>query len=171
MVEAEGYEPWRRRVRVHLGQNKVLQVKLRETAQRESARRKGYYALGAAAVFAVAGGVFTVLEKGALEEAQDIWDVETVRPLTEEGISPIPVRTREEMNDASDRGKRYQLLAGVSFGLAAAALGASIYFFMQERPVEREGFDLPLAVTPILPTGSDVAGVGAQVTYTRALDW
>jgi len=171
IVEAEDYEPWSRRVRVHLGQNKLVVVNLRRTEQRDSARRKGYYALGVAAVFGVAGAYFGTLENNAYEEAEDIWGIETVRPpLEDPATSPLPVRTRADIKDATDRGKRYRLISGAAFGLAATAMGASIYYFLKERPVEREGYPLPIAVTPLAPTGGDYAGVGAQVTYTATFD-
>lgn len=166
IVEAEGYEPWKRRVRVHLGQNEVVRAELRRTDERQANRRKGYFALAAAGVFAVTGGVFSVLESSAHDEAQDIWDVETIRP-SQGDTSLVPVRTRDDIQDARDRGKRWALLSGVSFGVAAAALGLSIYYFVQERPVAREGFPLPVAVAPVAPGGG---GAGAQVTYTVTFD-
>jgi len=171
IVEAEGYEPWQRRVRVFLGQNKVVQVRLNRTSERRANRRKGYFALVAAGAFAVAGGVFSVLEYNAHEEAQDIWDVETIRPKPSVAdTSYVPIRTRDDLKDARDRGKRYALISGVSFGVAAAALGLSIYYFVQERPEARKGFPLPVAVAPIAPAGDGRAGVGAQVTYTATFD-
>ena len=168
-VEAEGYEPWQRRVRVHLGQDRVVQVRLQHTGERRANRRKGYFALAAAGAFAVAGGVFSALESSAHEEAEDIWSIEVVRPTIGDA-SAEPVRTRDDLRDARDRGKRYALISGISFGVAAAALGLSIYYFVEERPVARKGFPLPVAVTPIGPGDGDRAGVGAQVTYTATFD-
>ncbi len=169
IVEASGFDPWRRRVRFNRGQSRTVKVNLRSTATRKGLRTKGYLALGAAGALAITGGVFGILESRAREEAEDIWDQETARPATGD-TSAIPVHTREDLQDATDRGHRYALISGISFGLAAAALGTSIYFFLEERPAERKGFPLPIAVTPLVP-GPGGAGVGAQVSYTTEVSW
>lgn len=174
-VTAPNHEPWNRRVRVNKGQSREVDVSLRTTATRDSLRKKGYISLGVAAGLGIVGAAFGIMELGAHEEASDIWTNETTRPtpatspLSETGAI-VPLKTRDDLQDATDRGKRYAIISAVSFGLAAAALGASIYFFAQERPAERAGFALPLAVAPIVPAGPD-QGVGATVTYSRTFGW
>jgi hypothetical protein len=167
-VSAPGYESWRRRVRVVRGQKRLHAITLKQTSARRSERRMGYILLGAAVSLAATGTVFSLLEGAALEEAEDIWDVETSRPLLEPMLDLEPLHTREDLQEVTDRGERYRLYATISFGLAAAALGGSIYYFVKERPSERPGFELPVAVGPI-PGGGGIAGVAA--TYTMEVDW
>lgn len=170
-VRAPAHEPWRRRVRVARGQNKVVEVGLRQEAQLMQKRRNGWYAVGGAALLATAGTVFMVLERGAREEANDIWATETARPtgsLDSTGMLE-PVRTRDDLADARSRGKTYRIASVVSYTAAAAALGAGIYYFIEARREDRPGFPAPLAITPLLP--GDERGVGASVSYTAELAW
>jgi hypothetical protein len=167
-VTAPNHEPWNRRVQVNKGQSRVVEASLRSTDERQGLRKKGYISLGVAAGFAIVGTAFGIMELHAHEEASDIWTNETTRPRTtplDQTGMVVPVMTRDDLQDATDRGKRNALISSVSFGLAAAALGASIYFFVKERPAERPGFKLPLAVAPIVPTGSE-GGVGATLSYS-----
>jgi hypothetical protein len=172
-VTAPGHEAWNRRVQVNKGQSRQIAVSLRSTALRQRLRKRGYISLAVAAGLGIVGATFGIMELHAHEEASDIWTNETTRPsnapLADTGAI-VPLKTRDDLQDATDRGKRYQVISAVSFGLAAAALGASIYFFAQERPTERPGFKLPLAVAPIVPVGPE-GGVGAKVTYSRTFGW
>ncbi len=173
VATADGHEPWRRRVRVLRGQNRTITIKLRSIEMRAKNRRLGYISLGVAA-FAAGGGVlFSMKEHSAREEAQDIYDTEVRRPAPPQRpfCDLVPCRTdpRADMEDAIDRADKWQTGALISFGVAAAALGTSIYFFIQERPSERKGFELPLAVTPIPDGEGGIAGVGAL--YTTEIDW
>jgi hypothetical protein len=179
-VKAPGREIWRRRVLVAKGQSRTLEAAPRPIAELSANRRKGFYALGAAAVFGGVGAVFGLLEVDAREEAQDIWNTETERPpvsLDESGMLE-PVRTRADMDDAVDRGKRWRIVSLAGYGAALVALGVSAYYFVAERPDSPEGRTPPLALVPILPigpagaaSGSADSGVGATMTYTRELDW
>lgn len=164
-VEAAGHDPWIRRVRVARGQSRTVEVTLRDSADRRSQRTRGWLALGAAIVLTAAGGGFALLEADAFEEANDIWFNETRRT----GSEPLPAHTRADLEDARSRGKRYNLLSLASYGLAAAALGASVWFFVKERPAERKGYPPPVAFTPIFAPGD--SGIGVQATYTKEIDW
>lgn len=166
-VCAPGYDCWRRRVRVVKGQKRLLAIKLKRTAQRRSERRMGYIFLGTAAAFAASGVVFGQMQHGALEEAQDWTDAERWRPSTlplEQTCAIMACHTREEIEGRVDDAKKYGLISNLSFGAAAVALGVSVYYFVQERPAERAGYDLPLAIGPY---GRD----GIAATYTAELDW
>lgn len=167
-ITAPGHEPWRRRVTFAKGQSRTIDVVLRATAERQSLRRNGYISLGVAAGLTAVGTYFGLLEMRKFEAAQDIWDTETTRPVGVDSSGVEPVRTREDIEKLRDKGKRYQIISLASFGLAAAALGTSIYFFSRERPTERAGFAWPLAVAPTL---DDQGGLGAQVTYQTEIDW
>ena len=168
MVSAPGREPWRRRVRVSRGQHRTIAVKLPVTATRQKLRRRGYLALAAAAASAAAGVAFGALERSAFNEAEDIYRVERSRPVTGSLSSTdalVAVRSREDMAAATDRGKQYQLLSAISFGVAAAALTASVVWFSQEDRAaagRREGRP-PLALVPM--------SGGIQVTYSAAVSW
>ncbi len=172
-IRADGYVPWRRRVRFLRGQRRTVTAKLVGVDERAGYRKKGYLALGAAGVFLTSGVVFGILESQAREDAQDIYDIERQRPVDAMGnpafTDEIPLQTRADLQDATDRAKRHRLVSGISLGLGAAALGVSVYYFVKERPVEREGFDLPIAVVPIGDGDGGVAGVGA--TYSAEVDW
>jgi PEGA domain-containing protein/tetratricopeptide repeat protein len=172
-VKAPGREPWRRRVLIAKGQSRTVEAAPRAMAELSASRRKGFYALGAAAVFGGVGAVFGLLEVDAREEAQDIWNTETERPTVDLGDSGMlePVRTRADMDDAVDRGKRWRIVSLAGYGAALVALGVSAYYFVSERPDSPEGRTPPLALVPVLPSGSADSGVGATMTYTRELDW
>lgn len=169
-VDAPGHERWRRRVRFARGQSRRIDVVLRKTATRHALRRKGYLALGAATALTAVGAVFGVLERKQYEKARDIWDTETQRPagINDQTSTVEPIHTRQNLQKVVDKGRRYELISGVSYGLAAAALGVSIYYFVQERPVERAGYPLPVAVTPV--RGAD-GKLGAQVTVDKVIHW
>jgi len=174
IAKAEGREHWGRRVRVAKGQVKALDISLRTTAARSAARKKGYLYLGGAAVFGALGVAFGILEGRAYEEASDFYTIETTRPTNvdiSETTAIEPLRTRQDIADAKSRGDTYKLLQIGSLGVAAVALGVSIYYFVKERPLERDDAPLPVAITPLLPASGDIAGVGAQITYSRSLDW
>lgn len=170
-VDAPGHERWRRRVRFARGQSRRIDVVLRKTSTRKALRRKGYIALGAATALTAAGAVFGLLERKQFEKAQDIWDTETARPTgpnTPPTLAVEPLHTRADLQKVIDKGNRYELISGVSYGLAAAALGVSIYYFVKERPLERAGYPLPVAVTPV--RGAD-GKLGAQVTVDKVIHW
>ncbi len=167
-VEAAGHDPWVRRVRIARGQSRTILIELRDTSARQGQRMKGWMALGAAVAFTAAGAGFAIKEAKYFERANDIWFTET-RRNDPDSANVIPVRTREDLQKATDRGKRYQLLSLASYGLAAAALGVSSWFFLKERPAERKGYAAPVAITPIFTPGD--AGVGVQATYSKEIDW
>ncbi len=168
LIDAEGYAPWHRRVRVVKGQSRAIDVSLRSSAEKRSLRKKGYLLLGTAAALTASGLVFGLMERGKYENAQDIYDVETTRPnLASTGF--IPLGTRQDIQALKDEGKTLGLVSNISYGLAAAAVGASIYFFVQERSDTRPGQKLPVAITPILPIGGH--GVGVTATYKTELSW
>lgn len=167
-VRAAGFEPWRRRVRFVRGQERTVAVTLRRSAERARYRRRGFISLGVAAIATGAGVVFSFREQSAREEAQDIWDTETRRPPGVD-TSFVPVRTRADLEDAVDRAQTWRAASLASYGVAAAALGVSVYFFVKERPAEREGYPLPMAVVPLLDGDGGLAGAAAA--YTAEVDW
>jgi hypothetical protein len=166
-VDAAGYEPWRRRVRVLRGQKRVIAVKLKGSAVRTRERRIGLVALGAAVAFTAGGVAFGALEASAFEEAQDIWDTETSRTRASPLTDRVPLRTRADLEDAEQRGRRYALLSGISFAAAAAAAGVSVYYFVKERPTERPGYPWPVVIGPLgeAGPGGAVAGVSAEIAW------
>jgi hypothetical protein len=147
VVEAPGHVRKRRRVRVSRAQTRNVSIDLKSTAEKSSQRKWGYISLAAAGALAASGAGFGLLSLSALDEAEDIQRLEESRPGSSTGEF-IPISSREDFEDARDRGKTYQIISGVSFGLAAAALGASIYFFIAERDEEIPGMAPPFAVAP-----------------------
>lgn len=169
IVEADGHASWHRRVRVVKGQSRIINVNLRSAAMKKSLRKKGYLMLGTAALLTASGIVFGLMERGKYEEAQDIFDIELLRPNLA-STDFVPLRTRQDIQNLKDEGKTLGLVSNISYGLAAAALGASVYFFVQERSDKRLGEKLPVAITPILPTGNH-RGVGVTATYKTEINW
>jgi hypothetical protein len=167
-IKAQGREPWSQRVRFVRGQERRVQSDLQSSEQRRRDRRNGYLALGVAAAAVASGAVFGILEGREFERAEDIWDVETQRPGDGGFEATIPIRTRDEIEDHRTRGRTYALVSAASFGAAAVGLGASIVFFLAERPAALAGAEPPIAVTPV--TGPDGLA-GAAITYTGALGW
>jgi hypothetical protein len=167
-VTAAGRETWKRRVRVVRGQERTIAVVMRERAKVARDRKLGWISLGVATAATGAGIFFSIREHDAREQAQDIYFTERTRNTSDPQTDLVPLRTREDMQDAIDRAKSNRLGAALSFGVAAAALGTSIYFFIQERPEHRRGFELPMAIAPI-PGDGGIAGVGA--TYSGEFDW
>jgi len=168
-VEAPGHEPWKRRVRVVRGQERTLHIELREESTVEGYQRWGYVSLGVAALATGAGFYFGSKEAAAAERAQDIWDTETQRPPSPDTSDLIPISTRADLAAEVDDANKWRTLSLVSYGVGAAALGVSIYYFLKHRPAQREGFQLPVAVSPIPDGAGGVAGVGA--TFSTEVDW
>lgn len=169
-IEAAGYEPWERRVRVVKGQNRSVEVQLVPAGERAAGRRTGWIALGVATAFTGVGIAFDALEANAREEAQDIFDREISRPVTGATGDVLPIRTREEMNDASDRARRNATISGVAYGLAAVSLGVSLYYLVENRQETRRGVSVPVTVVPV----EDPAGggaVGAAAVLQGEIDW
>lgn len=166
-ITAPGYEPYRRRIKVARGQKRTVKATLKSTAERKSQRRTAFIAFGVAAAAGASGLAFGIMEGNAYEEALDIWQTETTRPSNPDTVMLEPMRTRADYDDAKSRADTYGLISNISIGVAAVALGVSIYYFVQERSAERPGFDLPMAFVPaVTPDGK-----GAQVVYTRELGW
>lgn len=166
-VEAPRHEPWRRRIKVARGQKRTVKVALKASELRRSERTKAWLSFGVAAAAGASGIVFGLLENQAYETARDWAELERQRPPMSNVPSTLPegrVRTWEEIEAKRDEGERHGLIANVSFGVAAVALGVSIYYFIQERPAERPGYELPMAIAP-------QPGGGAGVVFTRELDW
>mgnify|MGYP001610807510 CR=1 FL=1 len=165
-VRATGYEPWRKRVRVARGQSLTIDATPKLTSAMRAARRRGFYALGAAVTFGAVGAVFGVLELRARDEAHDLWAIETSRP----GAAPLPetgtfepVRTRADLEDVVARGKRWRAVSWAGYGVGAVALAASVYFFVQERSDDGSS---SLSLSPLPPSGSTDGGVGIALTWS-----
>jgi hypothetical protein len=178
-VSAPGHETYNRRIRVARGQKRTLTVKLRSVATIDHDNKLGYVLFGVAAVAGATGIVFGFLENDAYEDARDAYEVEQQRPA---GAGNLPadvpeshVTTRAEYDDMRDKADRYALVSNISYGVAAVALGVSIYYFVQARPLGREGFPMPVAQrTPRLaPTvlAGGAGGVGGGLTFTQEIDW
>jgi hypothetical protein len=166
-VEVAGYEPWRRRVQIADGQLTSIDLDLVPAAERRRQRVLAWSALGGAALAAGTGFAFTVAEMRSFEQAQDIHDRELSRPSgvpIGDTVDIAPVGTRADIDRLRDRGEKQATWAAVSYGVAAAALGTSIYFFLRARRSERPGLPPPFAIVP-------TAGEGAGVAVTSEVRW
>jgi hypothetical protein len=96
----------------------------------------------------VSGAVFGLLENQAYEDARDRYQIEQQRPpiaMVPPGLPEGDITTRAEYQDLRDEADRYGLISNVSFGVAAALLGVSVYYFIQAQAPERPGYPLPQA--------------------------
>jgi hypothetical protein len=170
-VSADGHEPWLRRVTVVRGQKRGVAATLKSSESRSHERRMAYWTLGAAGVTGAAGVLFGFLENQKYDEATEAAYLERTRPEDSSlppGSPDSEMRTREEIDELSDSGRRFGLISNLSYGVAAVSLGFSIYYFIQERGDERQGQELPMALVPTLDGDGHR---GAQVVYTTELDF
>jgi tetratricopeptide (TPR) repeat protein len=147
-ISAPGYEPWRRRIKVARGQKRTVSVRLKRSSEKATQERIAYVSFGVAAAAVVSGAVFGLLENQAYEDARDRYQIEQQRPpiaMVPPGLPEGDITTRAEYQDLRDEADRYGLISNVSFGVAAALLGVSVYYFIQAQAPERPGYPLPQA--------------------------
>jgi len=146
-VEAEGFDPWERRVAAVRGQTRVVMVKLRPVTARIAARKWAWTLTAVAAATAATGLAFGLLENASHEKAEDLFE------QGRRGF--VPPDLRQRIDDAKSTGRVYGIAASVSLGASLAALGGAIFFWIREHGDERpRGEPPPLALTPtLLPRG------------------
>lgn len=156
-VTAPGHEPWRRRVRIARGQKIEIAAQLIDRDTRARARTIGHVAIGAGAVIAIASAGLAIYAQGQANDARDWATIERARPTTVPiGTTDplVPVHTRAQIQDASDRAKKFGLLSDAGFAAAAITVGVGVYFLVSERPRERAGAPAPFAIAPVIGPGA-----------------
>ena len=149
-VEADGYEPWERRVVVTRGQARLLNVQLRAVADRQRDRTWAWALTGVAAVTAGVGAYFGIAEAGSYKQADDLFE------QARRGV--VAADTRSRIADYRADGDRQQMIAAMSLGVSLAALAGAVFFWVRERGGEHPSGEAPaLAVRPTpLPGGGGV---------------
>ncbi|MCE9574635.1 MAG: PEGA domain-containing protein [Deltaproteobacteria bacterium] len=156
IVTAPGHEPWRRRVRIARGQKIEVEATLIDSDARARSRTIGHVAIGAGAVIAIASAGLAIYAQGQANDARDWALIERSRPSTVPiGTTDplVPVHTRTQIQDASDRAKKFGLMSDAGFAAAAITVGVGVYFLVSERPRERAGAPAPFAIAPLIGPG------------------
>jgi hypothetical protein len=157
-VEAEGYDPWERRVAVVRGQVRDLKVSLRPLTARVSARKWAWTLTAVAAVTAATGVTFGLLENRSFNQAQDLFE-QGRRGLVEPDL-------RRRIGDYKTEGGRYKIISSVSIAVSLAALAGAVFFWIREHGDERPAGEPPaLALQPTLLPG------GAGLVLARGFAW
>jgi hypothetical protein len=147
-VRAEGRAPWRVRMELVRGEEKLVTPVLAVARTKRTLRYWGWVTLGVAGVMAGAGAIF-----GGLEDAR----YEAVRDRRAD--------TREALAKLMADGKRYRGAAIGCFVGAAAVLAGSIALFALERKGEYPASRLPLVIGPT------ERGAGLAVSYSGEVDF
>lgn len=174
VVHSKGRVPYRVRLTVSAGQTKRIVPQMRLAAEQKRFRRRGVIALGASAAAATVGVVFGAMENAKRSEASDLTLIERRRPdgaTVPAGLTGSRVTSPEELQELRDDSKRAGLISKISFGVAAAALGVSVYYLVKGRrdsPREKRRTHATFSVVPAL---SPDDGVGAQVLYSSEFDF
>lgn len=161
VVEAQGRERWRRRVRITRGQRTVVAVELPTYVDRGAKRRKALYVLAGAGAMAVLGMTAAILSDHAAEDARDIWEIETSRPPgvpidQTEGVEPL--RTRDDLDAARGRARTWSYVSLAAYGVAIVGAGIGGYMLIRARSGDVEGQPAPFAIAPT-PDGVVVTGM------------
>jgi hypothetical protein len=145
-VEADGYDPWERRVAVVRGQVREVTPKLRSLSDRASSRKWAWTLTAVAAGTAAVGTAFGILEMRSFDQARDLYEQGKRGLLTPNARSAI--------SDRQSTGRRWAIISGVSLGVSLVALTGAIYFWIRERGDERPAGEAPaLALQPTLFPG------------------
>jgi hypothetical protein len=146
-VEADGYEPWERRVVVTRGQARQLNVQLRAVADRQRDRKWAWALTGVATVTAGVGAYFGLAEAASYKQAEDLFQ--------QARRGAVAADTRTRIAAYRNDGDRQQVIAAMSLGVSLVALAGAVYFWIRERGGEHPAGEAPaLAVHPTpLPGG------------------
>ncbi len=150
-LQQPGKDLWRRRVRIAAGQKTTVSPMLVDTESRSQMERRGFYILGAGGAVLAGGFVAAMLSRDAANEARDIVRIERDRdptqPLSETGAI-VPVRTREDLQDARDRHARWAVVSTALYATGLAASGVAVYFLYKGARQRRDA-PPPFAITPV----------------------
>ena len=139
-LQAPGKDPWRRRFRITAGQRTTVEPTFVDSAGREASESRGLYIVAGSAVFFVAGFVTAMESHDALADANEIVRIEKARNPAAPLEDVAPIRTRAELEDATDRAKRFALISDVSYGIGIVGVGIGAYFLYKGA---RESHDPP----------------------------
>jgi hypothetical protein len=87
-----------------------------------------------------------MLSRDAANDARDIVRIETQRDSSV-STTLVPIRTRADLHDATDRANRFGLISNVSYGLGLAAVGVGAYY-LYKGARERTDIPPPFAIAP-----------------------
>lgn len=148
-VEAQlpEHDPWRRRVRLTIGEKVVLHPAFVETGARERNVTIGAAFLGGGAAFLAAGFATALVSEHASADAREIVRVETLRDPSNPGYDVEPLHTRAQLDAERDRAHTYGVLSdfAIGAGLVSAGIGA---YFLYKGDRERTDVPPPFAIAP-----------------------
>jgi hypothetical protein len=145
-VEADGYDPWERRIAVVRGQVRDVKVKLRPFAARATARKWAWSLTAVAAATAVSAVACGLLENRSFNRAEDLFQ------QARRGLQTPDLRQR--IADYKSQGDKLMIITSVSAAVALAALGGAVFFWIREHGDERPMGEPPaLALQPTLYPG------------------
>lgn len=141
------HDPWRRRVRLSIGERRELHPAFVVTEAREHDVHIGLAFLGGGAAFLAAGFATALVSEHASADAREIVRVETSRDPANPGYDLEPVHTRADLDAARDRAHTYGMVSDFALGagLVTAGIGA-YYLYKGDR--ERADAPPPFAIAP-----------------------
>jgi hypothetical protein len=145
-VKARSSDAWRRRVRISAGQKTLVQPVLVETSSRSAIEKRGLYIVGGGSFLLATGFVAAMLSRDAANEARDIVRIETQRSSATSS-SLVPIRTRADLHDATDKARLYGRISNVSYGAGLIAVGVGAYY-LYKGARERTDIPPPFAIAP-----------------------
>jgi hypothetical protein len=134
-AEFPGHAPWERRVVVVRGERREFLVEMRSTAERTRLRRFAWASLGLAAAAGALGVVYGIKEADTFDRARDLVELELARSPS----AMAPYTSRAEIERLRDEASGQRTLALIGTGVALAAVGAAVGFFVVERDERIEG--------------------------------
>ncbi len=141
VIEREGFDPWRRRVRIVAGQKNRIEPVFVATAAREKKEKLGMALVGTGAAIGVFGFVAMLKSEHAAKDAREINRLETSRP-------PAGMYTRQDFLDKRDESEKWSTISVVSFGAAIVSVGVgAVFLYLGGR--ERSDVPPPFAVSPV----------------------
>ena len=141
VIDKEGHDAWRRRVRISGGQKTKVVPVFVATEAREKKEKLGVVLVGTGAAIGIFGFVAMLKSEHAAKDAREINRLETSRP-------PAGMFTRQDFLDARDESKKWSLISTVSFGAAITSIGVgAVFLYLGGR--ERSDVPPPFAVSPV----------------------
>lgn len=148
-VEAQlpEHDPWRRRVRLTIGEKVVLHPAFVETDARERNVYIGVGFLGGGAAFLAAGFATALVSEHASSDARELVRVETLRDPSNPGYDIEPAHTRADLDALRDRAHTYGLVSDIAIGAGLVTAGIGAYF-LYKGDRERTDVPPPFAIAP-----------------------
>lgn len=146
-VTAPGKDAWKRRVRISAGQKTTVQPELVDHDERMAIENRGLYVVGGGSALLAAGFLTAMISRNALNEAREINKFEKARDASQLTNTAAPVRTRADLEAASNRAKTFAIISDVTYGVGLAAIGVGAYY-LYKGAKQRTDVAPPFAIAP-----------------------